>query len=1040
MENFPSDNKENVSNGNVSNGNVSGRSNNRLRGMTIRNKEIQSVRRKNNMKGVSGKIKYIARMFSPDREKNASTTAVNEISRNYQHEERVELYIAPTNLHKACFSASCFEDFRSQITSSYSSNADITFDMKKKDCNGRNPFHLLALNKTLVSSMAKEEDYQDGYANLDVSKIATFSDFIIKALLPICPSILLDEDDNGFLPFEEIILQWIDDAHGDDHQQCSLKLNLPDTDLRIENVQTKLRDKTLTAVKESGSDSSDLECSSSNTYGTENLLISSSSSSPSRCKSKDLPSLHSAATRPEENIHKDLESMQGLKLCYSRLHQFFPVNVQTTIHVKYALYLLSDIIDCLDKEATREDGESIQTQSKRSLFSASRESSAKSLEGCFLVGKICSPLEHSEDSCEKIFERSDSVFHNIRSNLLAKFASTPHIIKTLLLISNIDEKDIIFQYSAVRKIMITKESIGKWLPSMLQCPRRKVTYYAVEYLELLSDVLKEEESRIRHSINGTETDKKTKELYDEFRYLDGLIPSMLALDHNMIEKAATTPIISKVLDRIITAPFGACLIFFDVVLLAMLIFTFQRSIRGFLLGEKPVYVIRWIYTANSFAFYFVIKELGKGVALHNITTSRLFWTNLLLNGWSMVDILSIIMAITSSVTMRFTLVDFDLTDSQRMRILLAVTTALLWIKFLAMMKTINRQLATFTLAIFEITRDIIWYIIILVIFVLSFAQMFYTLIVPDSCYKKPLEDECDPDEYYLKVYTILLGDFGLFEREDFDNRVSLSLFIFFSMVVVILLMNVLIAIISDSYEKCMVKSKGLFGRTRVLLVAEIISFQGLFANVEEGDTGGLAKKIGWKRTRGGFTFICLATVVVLIWIVAETILYRSGEGDYGTFHLSLISIFINVTVLFILLIVLCKRHWDKNQKQVELYAPIQNIMLRLLGTSGDPRIHGSEEVDEWEGRVVFLQKEILRASAKASKRTYAVMESELANSNRRMMRRIQSLEHELKVSNLQLENYLLQSEKRIQEHVQASEDRTHQMVKEYIKELFNNIN
>ena len=101
------------------------------------------------------------------------------------------------------------------------------------------------------------------------------------------------------------------------------------------------------------------------------------------------------------------------------------------------------------------------------------------------------------------------------------------------------------------------------------------------------------------------------------------------------------------------------------------------------------------------------------------------------------------------------------------------------------------------------------------------SQIFYTLLVTDDCNDKSSETDsnltagnvtagyndksseidCNPNEYVFKVYTILLGDFGMFEREEFDTRLLVSIFMFFSMVVVIVLMNVLIAIISDSYEK-----------------------------------------------------------------------------------------------------------------------------------------------------------------------------------------------------------------------------------------------
>lgn len=77
-------------------------------------------------------------------------------------------------------------------------------------------------------------------------------------------------------------------------------------------------------------------------------------------------------------------------------------------------------------------------------------------------------------------------------------------------------------------------------------------------------------------------------------------------------------------------------------------------------------------------------------------------------------------------------------------------------------------------------------------------QMFYALLVPADCYGKSSDDKCAISENFLSVYVILLGEF---DTEEYSNNQSLYLFIIFSVLVVIVLLNVLIAIISDSYER-----------------------------------------------------------------------------------------------------------------------------------------------------------------------------------------------------------------------------------------------
>lgn len=53
----------------------------------------------------------------------------------------------------------------------------------------------------------------------------------------------------------------------------------------------------------------------------------------------------------------------------------------------------------------------------------------------------------------------------------------------------------------------------------------------------------------------------------------------------------------------------------------------------------------------------------------------------------------------------------------------------------------------------QITRDILWFCVILFIVIVLFSQMFFTLLAPDSCAVDATRDNmnCSQNEYYLKV-------------------------------------------------------------------------------------------------------------------------------------------------------------------------------------------------------------------------------------------------------------------------------------------------
>lgn len=125
----------------------------------------------------------------------------------------------------------------------------------------------------------------------------------------------------------------------------------------------------------------------------------------------------------------------------------------------------------------------------------------------------------------------------------------------------------------------------------------------------------------------------------------------------------------------------------------------------------------------------------------------------------------------------------------------------------------------------------------------------------------------------------MLGQDWLFDREDF-RLLPLLVFIGFSFLIAIVLLNVLIAIIGDSYERCLLRSRHLFGRARIVLLAELVALRDLFH--EPGEVKSLdhsncyihpsrsfhwTKRIRW--TKGGFMFGVFSACALVGWIIAE---------------------------------------------------------------------------------------------------------------------------------------------------------------------------
>jgi hypothetical protein len=200
------------------------------------------------------------------------------------------------------------------------------------------------------------------------------------------------------------------------------------------------------------------------------------------------------------------------------------------------------------------------------------------------------------------------------------------------------------------------------------------------------------------------------------------VPSLLSLGENGMEEASTTKVVSDVLDKMISRPFVATVVLCDAIFLALMIVGFRYAVNGIITGGSLEKVLSWIYVvrcnssllsafvtivpsshvllrqANTGIFYFLIQEIGKAVSLLLISShSRKYF----LSFWNVVDVLAIVLALLSSMAMRwqFAIHRESLDDSNPLRGLLAISTGFLWLRVLSFLKSINIQLATFILAI-----------------------------------------------------------------------------------------------------------------------------------------------------------------------------------------------------------------------------------------------------------------------------------------------------------------------------------------------------
>ena len=141
-------------------------------------------------------------------------------------------------------------------------------------------------------------------------------------------------------------------------------------------------------------------------------------------------------------------------------------------------------------------------------------------------------------------------------------------------------------------------------------------------------------------------------------------------------------------------------------------------------------------------------------------------------------------------------------------------------KLLSYLKSMYLPFSTFVLMIKAIVVDLIPFLTVLIIILFMFMHSFYLLLSD-----KELDFHDDAPHPYdtswagiWTLYKTLLGDF---DTDAYPDGFTSILFGIFSFGVMIVLLNVLIAIVSDTYDMVLVNSSELFWRSRLELIAEI---------------------------------------------------------------------------------------------------------------------------------------------------------------------------------------------------------------------------
>lgn len=290
--------------------------------------------------------------------------------------------------------------------------------------------------------------------------------------------------------------------------------------------------------------------------------------------------------------------------------------------------------------------------------------------------------------------------------------------------------------------------------------------------------------------------------------------------------AVVSPHVRSLLNEKIVQRFHTAILMLDFYMYFLVIICFELASQTaidhkFCKGVCPDYQPRMSLIVCLFvgAIYFSLRELIQIVSLFTLNSLSSWFTEFT----NLIDLLVVVTVLIYTALM--TTGDYEIVDKEQFRLGVATTKLILWIAIISFLKSTSVEFAVFVSGLLYVLKSLVYFLTAVAVILFAFAQMFFIIY-----YKGPMCGETKPGdsepssspssapsfedavmehpcafphcEYrysLLKVYTMMMGEIGDETRYE-TEIVAQLLYVLYAFLVVILLSNVLIAIVTDSYE------------------------------------------------------------------------------------------------------------------------------------------------------------------------------------------------------------------------------------------------
>ena len=233
--------------------------------------------------------------------------------------------------------------------------------------------------------------------------------------------------------------------------------------------------------------------------------------------------------------------------------------------------------------------------------------------------------------------------------------------------------------------------------------------------------------------------------------------------------------------------------------------------------------------------YFLVKEFMTLISLS--LTSKKLAKRYCTSVFNIIDVAAVLMLLGSESALNIDPNNF----LDNAGFAASFTIILLWLKVMGEYKVLNSAFSLFLYAVNEVVKEVKWFLIFLMSVTFMFSDAARAVVAArGDCQHQVdgdyiVEDFCSDNLLagIIRMYSVLVGDVALEYFQSSDAMVAV--FVFFSFFSIIILLNILIAIIIDSYEGSKQRSREIFYGARVEYAAHLVARQQFLSPRERSD-------------------------------------------------------------------------------------------------------------------------------------------------------------------------------------------------------------